>query len=259
MENNDLVVFKFNNIEIPFALDAGPDNMMICITDLMKASGKKIAEWKRLPSTKAYLDEVLIEMGFSHINQIIYSEKSGNPGQRGGGKTWVHQLVFIEIARYISPKFSVWCNKTIIQVLKDRFGIEMNKLNSKVNSLLNDISTITAQANNLQNQLKAQQPKIDYYNNVLQSSEPLYSTRQLVKQLGLKVSNIQLLRKMADDDLIYKESDNQWYIKGPFAKFRYRISTTIKDPKTGKYMTVNKWTEAGKQWIDSLAITWKMK
>lgn len=48
---------------------------MICITDLMKASGKKIAEWKRLPSTKAYLDEVLIEMGFSHINQIIYSEK----------------------------------------------------------------------------------------------------------------------------------------------------------------------------------------
>lgn len=47
---------------------------MICVTDLIKASGKKIAEWKRLPSTKAYLDE-MAEMGFSHINQIIYSEK----------------------------------------------------------------------------------------------------------------------------------------------------------------------------------------
>lgn len=139
MKNNDLAVFKFNNIEIPFALDAGPDNMMICITDLMKASGKKIAEWKRLPSTKAYLDEVMAEMGFSHIDQIIYSERGGI----NRGKTWVHQLVFIEIARYISPKFSVWCNKTIIQVLKDRFGIEMNKLNNKITSLLDDISIIT--------------------------------------------------------------------------------------------------------------------
>lgn len=63
---------------------------MICVTDLMKASGKKIAEWKRLPSTKAYLDEVLIEMGFSHINQIIYSEKSGNPGK----KRWIRFYLF---------------------------------------------------------------------------------------------------------------------------------------------------------------------
>lgn len=242
MKSNDVVIIKFNNIEIPFSLDGGPDNLMINVTTIAKSYGKRIAEWLRLPSTVSYLREIL-NMGFSHIknlDDLVITVR----GRYNGG-TWMHQLALIEFSRWLDPEFAIWCNMMIISVIKEKYLNEINKRDNEIN--------------NLSNILNSQQPKVNYYDQVLQNPEPLYSTRQLVKQLGLKVSNVQLLKKMVDENLIYKERDNQYYVKGPLAKYRYRVSTTIKDPKTGKYLSINRWTEAGKQWIDSLAIVWKMK
>lgn len=258
MENtnqpNDVVIFTYNKINIPFALDGGPDNIMINITDVVKAYGKKIAEWKRLPSTQEYLQAVMDDMGFSHIEDLIYSERGG----ANGGNTWVRQIVLIEIARWLDPKFAVWCNKIIIQVLKERFGIEIGKLQNKVNDLIVEINKITFEANNLQNRLNSQQPQINYYNQVLQNPEPLYSTKQIVKQLGIKVSYKKFTQIMIDNGLVYRDnSDGQIYVTANYSKYNYRIATT-KLCSDGKFRAVNKWTEAGKQWIYSLAMGLKL-
>lgn len=41
MNNNDLVVLKFNNIEIPISLKDGPDAIMVNVTPIAKSYGKK--------------------------------------------------------------------------------------------------------------------------------------------------------------------------------------------------------------------------
>lgn len=71
MESKDVVMFRFNNIEIPFALDKGPNNIMINVTPIAKAYGKDIHEYLRLPSTKAYIDKLLNRGFYPNKEDIV--------------------------------------------------------------------------------------------------------------------------------------------------------------------------------------------
>lgn len=257
-----LVIFKFNNIEIPFSLNGGPDNLMINVTPIAKAYGKKVAEWKRLPSTQNYL-RGLYDMGFSHttdFSDIIYSISGSKPGMNlGGGGTWMHQLVVVEFARWLDAEFAVWCNQAIINVIKEGYVAHINELNSQINQLVTDLDNMTNRANNLQQKIQSYIPKVNYFDQVLQNPEPLYSTNQIVKQLGIRISNQKLLKMMENDGLIYRDTrTNKYYVTAEYNKYRYRISTTMKDKKTGEIRTIDRWTEAGKQWIYSIALGYKI-
>ena len=252
--NNDLVVFKFNNIEIPFNLSSGPDNIMVEVTKMAKAYGKKIAEWRRLPSTQKLISQIL-NMGFPHIKNeedLIKTIK----GRYGGG-TWMHQLLLIDFAEWLDSEFSVWCKITLIEAIKNRYQVELNQKDATINNQNLLISQLQQDNQNLQNQISYFKPQLDYYNQVLQNPEPLYSTNQIIKQLGIKISNRDLIQKMLDAGLIFKDRNNNVYVEAKFNSMRYRLATTIKD-KSGNIRSVNKWTEAGKNWIYSLALGWKL-
>ena len=251
------MVFKFNNIEIPFNLSSGPDNIMVEVTKMAKAYGKSIYEWKRLPSTQKFLNDLMIEQGFSRLEDLIYSEKSGVDGKRGGGCTWMHVLVLIEFARWLDSKFAIWCNKIIFEVIKQRYQVELNQKDATINNQNLLISQLQQDNQNLQDQISYYKPQLDYYNLVLQNPEPLYSTNQIIKQLGIKISNRDLIKKMLDNGLVYRDKYNNIYVTAAYNSMRYRIATTIKD-KSGNIRSVNKWTEAGKNWIYSLALGWKL-
>ncbi|MGL4500172.1 MAG: KilA-N domain-containing protein, partial [Planktothrix sp.] len=88
--------------------------------ELCATHGKKYANWSRLDSSQAYLEalaETLTESE-SHIweaNKLVIPDTNAIGGYSG---TWGHPLVAIEVARWISPKFGVWCNihiKTLIE------------------------------------------------------------------------------------------------------------------------------------------------
>ena len=252
--NNDLVVFKFNDIEIPFNLSSGPDNIMVEVTKMAKAYGKRINDWKNLPSTKKFLTKLLkSDTRFSCIEDLIYSEKGG----ANGGCTWMHVLVLIEFARWLDEEFAIWCNKMIIEVIRQRYQVELNQKDATINNQNLLISQLQQDNQNLQNQISYFKPQLDYYNQVLQNPEPLYSTNQIIKQLGIKISNRDLIQKMLDAGLIFKDRNNNVYVEAKFNNMRYRLATTIKD-KSGNIRSVNKWTEAGKNWIYSLALGWKL-
>ena len=250
--NNDLVVFKFNNIEIPFDLSNGPENIMVNVTEMVKAYGKRINDWLSLPSTQSYLQKVVLNTGKSGINDIVVTVK----GRYGGG-TWVNQLVLIELARWLDSEFAIWCNKIIFEVIKQRYQIELNQKDNTINNQNLLISQLQQDNQNLQSQISYFKPQLDYYNQVLQNPEPLYSTNQIIKQLGIKISNRDLIQKMLDAGLIFKDRNNNVYVEAKFNSMRYRVATTFKD-KAGNIRSVNKWTEAGKQWIYSLAMGWKL-
>lgn len=88
--------------------------------ELCATHGKKFGNWTRLQGSKEYLAtlaETLMQSE-SHIcasDYLVVSEINAIGGKAG---TWGHPFVAIEVARWISKKFGIWCNqhiKTLIE------------------------------------------------------------------------------------------------------------------------------------------------
>ena len=67
-------------------------------------NAKNLCDWKRLKIAKAYLKELSEAMGIPIAQLLVV---------RNGMDSWAHPLVAIEIGRWISPAFGVWCNQHI--------------------------------------------------------------------------------------------------------------------------------------------------
>lgn len=78
-------------------------------TAMCKAAGKNFADYNRLASTKAFIDELSSDMGFP-ITELVQSIQGGNPTLQG---TWVHPQVAIHLAQWLSPKFAVQVTKWV--------------------------------------------------------------------------------------------------------------------------------------------------
>jgi hypothetical protein len=79
-------------------------------TQMCKANGKQWKHYKELDSTAEYLDEVSRSVGLT-TNQLIIEIKTGSNETRG---TWVHPLIAIDVAQWISAAFRLWCNLTLL-------------------------------------------------------------------------------------------------------------------------------------------------
>jgi Rha family phage regulatory protein len=79
------------------------------VGQLCATHNKAFADWKRLNSTIDYLLALESDMGIP-ISELVTVSANAIGGH---GTTWAHPLVAIEVARWISPAFGVWCNKHI--------------------------------------------------------------------------------------------------------------------------------------------------
>lgn len=88
--------------------------------ELCATHGKKFSHWKALKSSQDYLRAVaenLTQSGVGIItpDELVVSDVNAIGGSAG---TWGHPLVAIELARWISPAFGVWCNQHIKVLLE---------------------------------------------------------------------------------------------------------------------------------------------
>lgn len=72
------------------------------LTAMAKASGKKINDYLRLKSVKAFLEELSTETGIIPASALIEIRKGGDYKLEQG--TWGHPLFAIECARWCSPE-----------------------------------------------------------------------------------------------------------------------------------------------------------
>ncbi len=81
--------------------------------ELCATHGKKFGNWSRLKSSRDYLAAIseTLTPRESHFCASPIIEDINAIGGRAG--TWGHPLVAIEVARWISPAFGVWCNQHI--------------------------------------------------------------------------------------------------------------------------------------------------
>lgn len=82
---------------------------MVCFTQMAKANGVEVSNWRQLDSAESYMSSLERTLGIPRID--IFQSKPGNP--ENGGGSWGHYLLAIEFGRWISSEFAIWCDQHI--------------------------------------------------------------------------------------------------------------------------------------------------
>lgn len=109
----NLIVFNYKGQGI-----SRRDDGFINLTQMCQANGKRIDNWLRLKQTQDYISV----LGNSLSYEVVYSEEGVNGG------TWGHPSLAINLARWISPEFAVWCDGHIFNLMSGNVVIAQPQL-----------------------------------------------------------------------------------------------------------------------------------
>lgn len=93
----------------PISFSAGND-VLINATQMAKPFGKQAKDWLKTQSTKEFIKTL------GEVKKILPSDLVQVINGDNGG-TWMHEDVALEFARWLSPKFAIWCNDRIKELL----------------------------------------------------------------------------------------------------------------------------------------------
>lgn len=114
-EKTAVKVFEYEGKPVSF--EPTGEEVMVNATEMAKPFGKRPNDWLNLPSTKEFLDEISTTRKSCSSDFQPVTTRNCSP-QNGGG-TWMHEDVALEFARWLSPKFAVWCNARIKELLRN--------------------------------------------------------------------------------------------------------------------------------------------
>jgi hypothetical protein len=97
-------VFNYNGQHIGKREDG-----FINLTQMCQSNGKRLDHWRELKATKQYIQELENQSPESRVLDSING--GSNPG------TWGHPSLAINLARWISPAFAVWCDSHIFNLM----------------------------------------------------------------------------------------------------------------------------------------------
>lgn len=248
--NNQIFNYDFNGVSIPFEAVLGNPNVMVNATEMAKAccsskeeyNRKRPNRWLELDSTKEFIQELLNAGldGIKNINDVVYSVN----GRYGGG-TWMEKHAAIQYAQWVKPGFAIWVSIKIDEILSTGYSF----MESEYNKVLQDNQQLQSMLNSLQ-------PKVTYYDQVLQNQDFKYTLKDICNNLSLKISYKDLANRLVNDGYAYR-SKGLIYLKEPYASENYLGSTTILCPD-GNYRVQMLWSEGGRSWIHSLACKWRV-
>lgn len=185
--NTSVQVFKYNGVGITFKTG---ENLMMNATEMAKSFCKFPYDWFRLPSTNDFLRAFVkdfekdryekISQRYAKISQreileilssynLIFVQQGGN--MQG---TWMYDEIAIEFARWLSPEFSIWCNKRIKEILNGGskypmtsdeaiaygYGKALEKINRQSNVIKKQGKRITALLSQLESEKDARRERL---------------------------------------------------------------------------------------------------
>ena len=106
---NALTTFSYAGSKITFATKSG---VRVNATQMAKPFGKRPVDWLKYQNSQEFID-ALCEVRKITSADLVTVIKGGN-GEQG---TWMHEDVALEFARWLSPKFAIWCNDRIKELL----------------------------------------------------------------------------------------------------------------------------------------------
>jgi hypothetical protein len=108
-EHSNIILHPYKEYSIPQRKEDGYVN----VTVMCQIHGKQFKNWHGCKNSKAYLKELSAVAGIP-ASELLVITKGGSHSQG----TWAHKLVAMEIAKWISPTFAVWCNQHLLELME---------------------------------------------------------------------------------------------------------------------------------------------
>lgn len=180
---------------------------MVNATEMAKAFDKRPIIWLQSKSTEEFLNELSKVRNLTLADLVQVTRGGDNPG------TWMHEDVALEFARWLSPAFSIWCNDHIKELLTtgvttssdDDAAIAhaMEILNRRLEQAKAEKQLLEAKAQEQERVIQEQAPKVEYYDDVLNSTST-YTVTQIAKEFGWGAETLN--RKLKEKGVQYKQS-----------------------------------------------------
>ena len=249
-------IFRYNGSPITFN---NGDSVVINATEMAKPFGKTAKDWLRTKSAEEFIDSL------SAVRQICPTELvrviQGGNGVQG---TWMHEDVAMEFARWLSPKFAIWCNDRIKELLThgvatvrnddEAIAYAMAVLSKRLDESKQKVQMLESENTSLTEENKALAPKAQYTDEVLQSTTT-YTLTQVAHDLGMRSVHV-LIKLLVSLKILFKQS-GQWQPTRKVADKDYFQTRTHRYFKTdgsicSSISTVV--TEKGRQYLHSLKL-----
>lgn len=248
MENQ---IFIFNGNKITFQFGNG--DIMVNVTEFAKAFPNK--NLSTIVNSKE-IQEYTIEL--SAIKNFIATDLLR---VENGIGTWAHQRVALRIAQKLSTQFAIWVDERIEELLRHGLTATPQKIDELIQNpdLVIGLATqlkqerqqteyLRQQSEKQEKELQKQAPKVEYYNNVL-NSESTYNTNLIAKELGMSARTLNKI--LADNKIQYKQA-GVWVLNHKFQDKGFtKTKTTLYKGSDGVERTcmLTVWTEKGREFI----------
>lgn len=241
--------------------------VFVCLTDMAKGfPNKNLTNIVNSKEMQEYMNTLSRIQICSLADLLIV--KNGGDGSQG---TWAHRKVALRVAQKLSPEFAIWVDDRIEELLTYGFTATQPTLDEMVNNpdlviklatqlksereekaRLEQENAEKAERISLQDeQLKKQAPKVEYYDQVLQS-EGTMTTRQLAMSIGMTANTLN--KKLCDAGIQFRQS-GMYILHAPYSS--YNLTSVRSYPYTasdGRTLTKQYlvWNERGKQFVTML-------
>ena len=264
----------FNNAQFGEIRTAGTaDNPLFCLADVCKALGLQARHvMERLDKGVVSTDTLHTEGGnqvFNFVNEdglydvILDSRKKSAKAFR----KWVTSEVLPSI-RKTGGYMAASPEMTDAEIMARALSIANSTINARnerikeLESKNTDLHTavqmqkshIEKQEDTIEQQtreLKAQAPKVNYYDEVLQSQNTM-TTTQIAKGLGMEANTLN--RKLRDAGIIFRQS-GMWMLHAPYSRWNLhsvRTQTYTRSDGTMGTSEYTVWKNRGKRFIHAL-------
>lgn len=204
---NDIQIFNYNGNGVTFRKG---DYVMVSATEMAKPFGKLAGDWLRLKSTEEFVNALSSDMQIP-ISALIKVVKGGNTEQG----TWLHEDVALEFARWLSPKFAIWCNRRIKELLT-KGTTSIAQLSRKELALMVVQAEEEKERLMIENKAQADKiaedaPKVEFHDNIVASDDTCL-VRELAKvltQRGFKIGQNQLYELLRREGYLIKSGSDR--------------------------------------------------
>ena len=261
---NDVTIFNYESTAIAFK--AGDGSTMVNATQMAKQFGKRPDKWLDNQPTQDFI-KALCDVRNRTTEELIQVQKGGkNQG------TWMHEDVAIEFARWLSPKFAIWCNDRIKELMTKGNSLSLaipqdfqqalsniNLLTDKVNtgyekkieSLEKDVDSYSYQLNMLTHRNANLRDMIKSCLNLLDTGD-VKSTTQIAEKYDMTARD--LFTKLHGCGVLVKDRDGGHRLADKYKGYEMTEYRQFNDWYNGKESSTPylAWTYRGEIFIDIL-------
>lgn len=236
--------------------------IMVSATQMAKPFGRLVGDWLRLKSTEEFVNALSSDMQIP-ISALIQVVKGGN-GEQG---TWIHEDVALEFARWLSPKFAIWCNRRIKELVHVGFTATPATLEAMIANpdlvigMATQLKQLRAENEEKQKLISAQDetirvqedriekmlPKVSYVDQILQSPCTVEVTT-IAQDYGMTA---RAFNKLLYSLKIQYRVGKRWILYNPHLGKGYVQSATnpMEKSASGRTYTYTRWTQRGRLFL----------